>query len=203
MYKHRPTTPDWLYYPANISPKLVPELSRELLALYHHVANLNGVLNLPGFLISRETEEFHNKTCPIVMSMLKQLKIQNFFQYFCFVTNVKDQETHVHVDNVVDFGLNIPVLNCHDTYTVWYDSEPIGKNVSSGYQLNFEVDVLSCHQSNMKEIGRCNSTVPHWINVNVPHQPMVMHDQLRINASLRFDNELLIDRQLPYWVYKK
>lgn len=203
MYKHRLTTPDWLCYPANISPDLVPSLSKELLALYHHVANSDGVLNLPGFLVSNETEEFHNSTCPTVMSMLAQLKIRDFFQHFCFIIEVVGQNSEVHVDTFFDFGLNIPILNCHDSYTVWYDSEPVGKNVSTGYQLNFKLDVVSCQTEDMKEIGRCDANVPHWINVNVPHCPVVMHDKLRINASLRFSNDLLIDKQLPYWVYTK
>lgn len=200
MYKHRSTTPEWLYHPANISPDLVPALSKELLALYYHVANINEVLNLSGFLVSRETEEFHNSTCPIVMSMLTRLKIRDLFQYFCFITEVNDQPSDVHVDSFFDFGLNIPVLNCHDSATVWYDSEPTEKNLSV---LNSESDALSCQTEDMKEIGRCDANVPHWINVNVPHRPLVMHDQFRVNASLRFSNVLLIDKQLPYWVYTK
>ena len=207
MYKHKLTTPDWLCHPANISPDLVPALSKELFTLYHHAAYENKLLNKPGDLFVRESDEMLNKICPTVMRVLKQLMIQQFFLHFVFIVSHKytdDSFSVIHVDNNSDFGLNIPVYNCQDSCTVWYDSTPTGQNVSAEYHLNYDIEVnpLLC-QDDAKEIGRCDANVPHWINVNIPHRPMIMHDKLRINASLRFDDRLLIDKQLPYWVYKK
>ena len=34
--------------------------------------------------------------------------------------------------------------------------------------------------------GRCNSDIPHWINVNVLHRPETHHDKFRVAASIRF-----------------
>jgi hypothetical protein len=39
------------------------------------------------------------------------------------------------------------------------------------------------------EIGRCDASIPHWINVNMIHRPETTHDQFRVAASVRFDPE--------------
>jgi acyl-coenzyme A synthetase/AMP-(fatty) acid ligase len=47
----------------------------------------------------------------------------------------------------------------------------------------------------VKEIGRCDSSIPHWININTLHRPETTHDRFRVAASLRFYPEPLNEKR--------
>jgi hypothetical protein len=84
------------------------------------------------------------------------------------------------------------VANCEDSYTAFYEAEILPKETMSG-TLGENVYVshaLAVNNETAREIGRCDSTIPHWINVYVPHAPVVNHDRVRIALSIRFQPEL-------------
>ena len=210
MYKHKPTTPDWLYRPANIALHIVPEISKELLILYEYTAKTIDTTHSDYITApySRENKTFYKKMCPTLMAMLELLNIQDYLCAILFTGKTNTQKSEVHIDGLHNIALTIPVLNCGASYTAWYDSEPIGRPAifQRDPQLWTGADdynvAHACHTDTMKEIDRCPSHIPHWINVNVPHGIVTMHDQLRINSSLRFDeNKLLTNKNLPQKVY--
>ena len=212
MYKHRPTTPDWLYYPANIAPHIVPEISKELLVLYEYTSADTIDTTYSDYVTgpySHENKTFYKKMCPTLMATLELLNIQDCFSGILFIGKTPTQKTEVHVDGCHDIALTIPVLNCDASYTTWYDSEPIGRPPFFQHQqqrwavANDDPGVgQCCHTDTMKEINRCPSHIPHWINVNVPHGIITTHNQTRINSSLRFDEKkLLANKNLPQKVY--
>lgn len=212
MYKHRLTTPDWLYYPANIAQHVLPEISKELLVLYKYSSADTIDTEYADYgtgPVSYENKTFYKKMCPTLMAMLELLNIQDCFCAIIFSGKTATQKAEVHIDGCHDIALTIPVLNCDATYTAWYDSEPIGRPIIFQHsQQRWAVPDNDpgvgqcCHTDTMKEIDRCPSHIPHWINVNVPHGIVTTHDRMRINSSLRFDEKkLLANKNLPQKVY--
>jgi hypothetical protein len=91
------------------------------------------------------------------------------------------------VDVGDDIAMNIPMVRCEGTYTVWYDAKIVDQELPT-YAIGSEIVKIArvCDPRTAVEIGRCDSNIPHWINVNVPHRPETHHDQLRMAASIRF-----------------
>ena len=90
-----------------------------------------------------------------------------------------------------NIALNIPVLNCDETYTVFYDAKfpdehkmpTVGDTIYARHSEVVEEDTAV-------EIDRCPSNRANWINVYQPHAPLSTHNLPRIMFSIRFKPEL-------------
>jgi hypothetical protein len=116
----------------------------------------------------------------------------------------------IHVDyagNKNFLTINFPLINCHDSYTVWYDTDidynlPIKETEFDNntrrllmYEEtteNYDSTACSfwCKQDDSVELNRVECTMPMIANVSLPHRPVVTHNQLRVLFSLRIRPEL-------------
>jgi hypothetical protein len=123
---------------------------------------------------------------------LQRLKLRNSFKVLAFISVVIDKHFPAHVDAASEVALNIPLLNCDGTYTVWYDGQLESKEFDD-YLIGAESarTAMQGDAGSLVEIDRCEANVPRWINVNVLHRPETTHNKFRVAASLRFDPEPL------------
>jgi hypothetical protein len=208
MYKHNPTTPDWLYRPANISKEKVQIFSKELYTLYTvtQKKNTNIPPNTTCFMIVPDFRKF-DLLCPKLNYFLsKEWGIRDYVLYMAFICLSSDLPMSAHIDGLkIDIALNMPVQNCHDSFTVWHNVYPEKKEMLSGYNnydgpngIVSEDPAWDCGPtSELTEIGRCPVSEPHWVNISVPHNPISNHSQFRINASFRFNYKLVDPNNLP------
>jgi hypothetical protein len=93
--------------------------------------------------------------------------------------------------NVVCFGLNIPVKNCQDSFIVWYDAK-LSDNKMPSYSLGTEKVglAITVDEKNVQEIDRMTCDKPYWINNFVPHNGVALHNKTRIMSSIRFTPEI-------------
>ena len=85
----------------------------------------------------------------------------------------------------------MPVLNCENTYTAFYDAEVLEDTLKDLVGNNpYANRSQKVNETTAQEIGRCDSTDAHWINVYQPHAPRSNHDQYRVTFSMRFRPEL-------------
>ena len=181
---------EWLYRQANVN---LEDYQTDLDNLRRGLMN-----NLDDFLdthfIPVDPEDF-KKYCPTITAKIAQWGLTERLAEIAIIL-VKPQAHYViHRDFPLwkkrNIALNFPVLNCENSYTAFYDATIIDKTCEGALG-----DSVYVHHANQvdeptaKEIGRCDSTVPHWINVYVPHAPVVEHDQTRISVSIRFHPEL-------------
>lgn len=186
VYKHRATTPDWMYYQANLDPVMLPIIQKELFKLFLITKKQNLVPYTSTFVTVEK--ELVCTTCPMMIEELDRLGIRDNFLSFAFISVQSDYEFPPHVDVACDIGLNIPIINCEGTYTVWYDGILKDQTVPV-YVIGTNLVEISriADPRTVTEIGRCDASIPHWINVNMIHRPETHHDKFRVAASLRFD----------------
>jgi hypothetical protein len=194
MYKFKDSTPDWLYHPANLDDNLLPQIQKELKKFF--LSNKNQSL-VP--MTSTYIEYYDITTCPTLIQQLEQWDLYTKFWGLAFISVDSTKIFPPHVDADVDCALNIPVFNCEGTYTVWYDGV-ITDNELPDYAKGIKIAEISriADPKTVKEIGRCDSSIPHWLNINVLHRPETTHDQFRVAASLRFTPEPL-DKNRELW----
>ena len=148
-------------------------------------------LDLAGFIPLNFSEVIDH--CPeLINSFLnKKLKITAVSLYKTF-NNVT---TPVHIDNVKNYykcRINIPILNCEGTHTVFYKATPINL-VDQGHS---NISLIRC--TNEVEVDRVTIDQPTIIRVDQPHR-VIMDEQRspRIALTVRCDPDpfVLLDTE--------
>jgi hypothetical protein len=107
------------------------------------------------------------------------------------VVHVDDKDWASHC-----FALNLPLQNCENSYTVWYETSsdegigiPNSENPADPYYFFHNVRGFHEHQL-VKEIGRWEVSKPAFVNIGMPHRPESHHNDLRLLLSIRFSPEI-------------
>ena len=192
MQKYFQSTPDWLYHTPALDDNALPAIQKELTKISVHTKTKLMVPYTSTFAVyGMDPEERKNvlDLCPTLIQELLRLKLLGSFYWIGFVSVDASKEFPPHIDTL-DVGLNIPLFNCDDTYTVWYDAkildQPFPDHVI-GTPLVEKARIVD--KKNAVEIGRVEANRPLWLNTNVAHRPETHHDKLRMAASIRFHPE--------------
>ena len=120
--------------------------------------------------------------------------------YFCIphneegITDVNDPKSvFIHIDGKDEdwtlfdptYAINIPLEHCDGTYTMFY--EKINDETDPYYPL-FTCGGVS--HSSVKEMFRFELSKPAVLRINVPHGVLNPHKELRVVATLRFNESL-------------
>lgn len=180
---------EWLHKQANIQ---IDDCADELLVLKDKIV---GDLSKRGNsqFIPVEPEDFKN-TCKNLFEKIEAWGIAHRIAEIAVILQQGDRKYPIHRDfpswKMRNIALNIPILNCHDSFTVWYDAKLVEQNPAELGDNVYTKHSRKVDEASAVEIGRCDSTVPQWINVFVPHAPTVYHQLPRISVSIRFHPEL-------------
>lgn len=206
---------DWMYKPANITDSELKLVQMELLLFLkkwcqdQHV----DIFALESQFIAQELNIDTFPEDSTLRKILTRMQIADLLMVVCFIVVSSNKYFPIHIDHYntdwMSFGLNIPVFNCKGTSTVWYDSLPEENDDMPDYISSLTRHgriARKCVQDNVKEIGSCDTNIPHWINVSIPHAPKCTHSKLRINSSLRFHpkiHDLLTDQTANQLLFKQ
>lgn len=182
---------NWLFKPANINAL---DYQEELTQLTEHIIpDFNGTFSKTMF--NPVESDTLRKYCPKLVSKLTEWGLGDRIAESALISVAPGAHYAIHRDfpiwKIRTAALNIPVLNCKGSYTAFYEAEVLDKDLYG--PLGQSVYTKHSHQVNeetAKEIGRCPSEIPHWLNVFQPHAPVVEHDKFRIAFSTRFHPEL-------------
>ena len=189
--------PDWLFRPVQVDSNELTTIQNDLKNfVYRTMAPIKQV----GFVfIDPLVVEEHSPTCAL---LLKRLDLYNrWAQSGLSVTIKKPHWGHniVHVDhydiNTRCFAFNIPIVNCHDSYTVFYQSKTknLGKRFDEHWVHKWEDHknaLLFKDDNDLEEIARYSANQCAFINVSVPHRPVTEHNEFRVVLTNRFTPEL-------------
>lgn len=189
MQKYFQSTPDWLYQTPALDADALPLILKELIKLSVHTKSsllvpYSSTFAVYGILPEERKNIFD--WCPALIKELQRLKLLDSFYWVGFVSVDASKEFPPHIDTL-DVGLNIPLFNCDDTYTVWYDAKILDQGFPDhviGTPIVEKARIVD--KKNAVEIGRVEANRPLWINTNVAHRPETHHDKLRMAASIRF-----------------
>ena len=187
-----------MYHQANLDPAKFLNIQKELLKLFL-ITKKENLVPYTSTFVEINDKELMQTTCTTLMQEFQRLGIYNNFFVISFISVENNREFPPHVDVGVDIALNIPLINCEDTYTVWYDGKLKDQGLPT-YAIGSPIAEISrvADPRTVTEVGRCDSSIPHWINVNMLHRPETHHDQFRVAASVRFDPEP-VDEKGELW----
>jgi hypothetical protein len=177
--------PFWFY--KEISVPELTDIQQEVGQILTTLINDNTEIEF--FYIDRNLLE---TSVPSYTKFLNRLGILDRWKYSAIITTQGNKEFPIHVDALEwkdrCYGLNLPILNCEDSDTVWYDAEVIDK-MPTNEQDRRNVARL-CIAETAKEVCRMPASTPAWINVSIPHRPESKHTNLRAVISARFTPEV-------------
>lgn len=180
----------WLYKPANLDAE---DYAEELQNLMHEV--------IPSFDKTSDTRfipvthEQFKRHCKKFTEKITEWGLIDRLAEVAMILMQRGKPYAIHRDFPTwkgrNIALNLPILNCEGTHTVWYDAEVINDNPSAQLGDNLYVrHSLLVKEETAVEIGRCPSDIPHWLNVYVPHAPISPRPDPRVTISVRFQPEL-------------
>ena len=184
-------SPDWLYKPANIN--VLPEMQSELLAYITEKTGGDWDNLTHVFYVYYDSKELLD-ACPITKQQLSKLGLAEIYAAVTFtIYNPNlDRTFPIHIDYPnqarLSLALTIPLLNCENSYTAWYDAPILNHEaLDDSYVMHpLVATTVVCDESQAVEIGRVTSTVPHWINVGKLHKGVSENKKTRVLCTLRF-----------------
>lgn len=187
--------PDWLCKPANLDFSKLPQIQFELIKLLKlKVPDFTKATS--QFIVPGGNIETTRKTCPTLMEELERLELAHMLKMIAMIMVTPDHEYPIHIDSTnparMSVALNMPVLNCQNSYTIWYDAKIQYEQYVPEYVIGDDIAWMAvpCDSNNAVEIARCDANVPHWVNIYRPHVPKCDHTMFRVNASLRFTADI-------------
>lgn len=201
MFEKVNTPADWLYKIPKLNLSKLPIMQKELLQIFELSKNFSMVPYTSTYWDSEvvDVTKMLLEQCPAVNQQARIMGLS--IAYLAFISVTHDKVFPAHIDGPVNVALNIPLINCDGTYTVWFDGK-IGSNKINQYDYtignNGARSAIAVDEDSLTEIGRIESNVPLWLNVSKIHRPVTTHKNFRVAASLRFDPEPL-DQQGQLW----
>jgi hypothetical protein len=181
--------PSWFYKPIQIGN--LEEIQKELVPIiYNKIPNSNS--SFPKFIKIQRNEI--EPVAPIYTDFIRSLGILDKWNGSCIISTNNNVPFPIHIDTIHwfdnSYGLNIPIINCENTYTVWYDAEMESKPNSLVPTDRISQSRIAKTGTVATEIARWHMKDPAWINVSIPHRPVSNHGKFRAVISARFTPEL-------------
>jgi hypothetical protein len=187
----------WTHLPAKVDKNLISAYQSEMLHYLKHKVGIKNFADLPSQFKLVGYRDDIIEHCPHTISILKEMGIDNLLVTIGIIVVHPDYHYPIHIDSAnaarQSIGLNIPILNCADSFTAFYKVSKIEyEEWPPDYLIGSEAAAYSvmCKEEDAVEIARCDANIPHWINVQVPHKPICYHNKIRINSSIRFHHSV-------------
>jgi hypothetical protein len=184
-------TPEWLYKPIVVDNLTTIQQEFQTIVNTHYTTMFDDWKSSWLYPIDRTIIE---QSAPTYITWLKELKLYDRWATSFFATSygTSGNEQTVHIDNIDYkercFSLNIPILNCEDSWTVWYKTKE--NSGVAGYIPHYSMALGFSELDIEGELGRMPATQPAFINVGLPHRPWSNHVEPRIILSTRFNPEI-------------
>jgi hypothetical protein len=179
--------PNWLYKEINV--KNLGDIQKELVpVLFKEFPNFETAKSQFVYVLREKIEPY----APLYTELIRSLGILNRWYYSAFITtNATCLPVHVDSTNWMTrcYGLNLPLVNCKGTYTVFYDAEIDDNLFRDASDPKVSARMMK-PDSVPIEIGRVEATTTMWVNTAVPHAPVSTHSKPRAIISARFRPEV-------------
>jgi hypothetical protein len=163
--------PKWFYKLIEIENliEIQEELKNVIYKLYPHFDH-----GLPKFFYHpRDTLE---SLVPKYMSYMDTIGVLNRWRGSSVISTNYGIKFPIHIDSEnwleVSYALNIPVINCEGTYTVWYDATVSDRYVNA---VGVPKERMTKYIDNTKpitEVERLEMIQPAWINISIPQSSL-------------------------------
>jgi|688.fasta_scaffold310130_2 hypothetical protein len=183
--------PTWLYKTINVPN--IDQIKKECMdVFYKHYPNVFGDR---GFTFTYADQDILRAEAPAYTEYLKSLGLYDRWAKSVFIGTCGDQrikDSPIHVDSedwqTRCYALNIPLINCEHSHTVWYDVKEYDEDAYSGDDQTAKgyKTARGFKPETSTEIDRLATINPAWVNVSVPHRAENSNSDLRLIISTRF-----------------
>lgn len=189
--------PEWVCKPARVNNPDIYKIKQELHdAVLKHSKTPYEEIH-PVYMILDLNTIFAD--CPTVVSVFEEMDVLKYATYALVCTQTYGKFCQgIHIDNLNDVrdsvGLSMPVLNCEDSYTGFYEAPVLRhKQVPKYYtEHNQARTSVRVDEDKAIEIAQSDSMRISWLNTSVPHKGMRLDQtKTRSMASFRFDIKIL------------
>lgn len=182
------TKPTWLYKPVHIDN--LENIQIELSKFIYSIDKDFDTKSTDFIFVTKFRMASHT---PLLCKLIRSMGLFSRWIGCGISSNNHGENLRIHVDQfdwtTVCYGLNIPVMNCEDSYTVWYDAELLDENPSDDKPAYNNAPIIKPGTTPI-EIGRWAVKNPAWVNVSIPHCSVTEHNKPRALISARFDPEV-------------
>jgi hypothetical protein len=168
----------WLY--SRICIPNIEDIRTELIFACAELTAMNtGVMYNPLY-VNFYAPDF----LPHVPKLAKFLEDNNILwrlQRCMFAKTNATVPNRIHIDSAngaVKYSINIPLIDCNNTYTAFYQPLPMTANPAKAF-------LIAADESTAVEIDRVECSTPLIINTNIPHMGISARP-MRQMAFLRF-----------------
>jgi hypothetical protein len=134
--------------------------------------------------------------CPGLSNFLYNKNLLNRFTGAGISVLNSNDMLYIHTDSLKKnrtYALNIPICNCENSYTIWYQEKDKNIKPKLDYYTstnNQKIEFFEYDENNMIEIARLESSNPAFVNIKIPHRGISFNNNKRFLMSLRFNPEL-------------
>ena len=139
----------------------------------------------------QDTDRFRAH-CPALCDYLRSIDLYTRWSFTGIAKLDARGVLPLHSDGRCRWALNLPIQNCEQSYTIWYNAE-VKEDVVKPVVIDgvaTAATYVKYQEETAVEIDRVCSNQPLWVNVHTPHSAVNLGDQTRILLSLRFSPEL-------------
>ena len=117
-----------------------------------------------------------------IQKLINQLNLSNKIDYIAVITMPPNSESPIHIDgDRPECSLNIPLLNCENTFMNWYSSDqPPKEVVVEDNKTYFGADIETC-----TKIASIEMNNPYYVNIKQLHNGYNPNDTWRVLLSIR------------------
>ena len=119
------------------------------------------------------------KSLPSIAKLLVQNKMHKFVIDITLVCLPPHQELGIHTDGDLR-GLNIPILNCENTYIIWYTALQESRQVSQEDRYFFSIDKNHCVERCRTEMNQAK-----FVDLQPLHGAINPNDTYRLLLSIK------------------
>jgi hypothetical protein len=190
------TRPTWLYKLVDIAN--LDSIKSECLNVFNkHYSNAFGNR---GFTFTIIDQDILRAEAPSYIQVLKDLKLYERWNTSVFagtMGNNRYEDSPIHVDNddlnTPCYSLNMPVVNCENSYTLFYKSNTPGPTAPIPEWITDAASYKAggiFQEEDCREIGGHNVEHPAWVNVAIPHRAVNDNADMRLIICARFYPEV-------------
>ena len=126
---------------------------------------------------------------PALKDWLDSIGLTTHLQYAGLPCAAPHSQGDIHTDGKSTEAINLPIYNCDQGYSVWYQSSCVDTTPES---VNLSTGIPHSH-ADAVELARVSNRHPIWFNTTIPHRGINMSSRPRIIMTLRFDCPIPID----------
>jgi hypothetical protein len=132
---------------------------------------------------------------PALTSWLDSVGLTSHLKYAGLPCTAPHSSGSIHTDGKCVEAINLPVYNCDQGYSIWYQASCIGTitESTSGKSTNQQAEYVPYSHADAVELSRVSNQHPIWFNTSIPHRGVNLSNRPRIILTLRFDCPIPID----------